>query len=55
MVMIACPKKEMFYNSNLWHSYLGYLSPINVEKLSHIKKQPRKMSVFIGPHQFLFA
>ena len=29
---------EMFYNSNRRHSYLGYLSPMNFEKLSVMKK-----------------
>jgi len=29
---------EMFYNSNRRHSYLGYLSPMDFEKLSIMKK-----------------
>jgi transposase InsO family protein len=29
---------EMFYNSNRRHSYLGYLSPMDFEKLSVMKK-----------------
>jgi len=29
---------EMFYNSNRRHSYLGYLSPMDFEKLSAMKK-----------------
>ncbi|WP_443112640.1 IS3 family transposase, partial [Desulfopila inferna] len=29
---------EMFYNSKRYHSYLGYLSPMDFEKLSVMKK-----------------
>lgn len=29
---------DMFYNSKRRHSYLGYLSPMNLEKLSVMKK-----------------
>ena len=29
---------EMFYNSNRRHSYLGYLSPVEFEKLMSMKK-----------------
>lgn len=42
---------EMFYNSKRRHSSPGYLSPMDLEKLSVMKKQLKKLSVYSGPHQ----